>query len=165
MKQQVLTITTEPTLFIGAPACHAVDAVSSVSALRSFHAWRGDAVAVSDIAVVDIAVSDIAVVDMALADMAIAAANAPVANAAIAVVAPAAMANLRAEFGRNAAAAHAWDTTGGAPSFQANKCTKKSGAAKTRTNTTHATKTHKTTCTKTYKTKKRPSSWSGPPNG
>jgi hypothetical protein len=157
MKPQVLTCTTEQTSIIGAPACQAVDAVSSVSAPRSFRAWRGsDAVALADIAVADIAIAD-----TAIADIAIAAANAPVANAALAVVAPAAMANLRAEFGRNAAAAHAWDTTGGAPSFQANKCTKKSGAAKTNANTTHAT----ATCTTTYKTKKRPSSWSGPPNG
>lgn len=96
--------------------------------------------------------------------------------AAVAVAAPAAVAmpaavNLRAAMGRNAAAAHAWDTTGGAPSFQAYPCTEAiCGDINTFKTTTFKTTDINWTDTKTIKTetnknKKRPQSWSGPPNG
>jgi hypothetical protein len=58
--------------------------------------------------------------------------------------------------GRIAAAAHAWDTNGGVPEFQANVCTEK---------TSKSNKTSMKTVKTTVKTIKRPLSWCGPPNG
>ncbi len=84
--------------------------------------------------------------------------------AAIPAVAAAAV---RPAFGRIAASAHAWDTNGGAPSFQAYACTgyvtdHLSNEIINNTETANGlTKTVKTNA----KTKKRPPSWSGPPNG
>lgn len=80
-----------------------------------------------------------------------------------AVAAWEAMAAVRPEFGRTTAAAHAWDINGGAPSSQAYLCTiaPASDALSMCTTATTAlvNKANKT------KTNKRPSSWSGSPNG
>ncbi len=73
-----------------------------------------------------------------------------------------AMAAVRPEFGRIAASAHAWDTNGGAPSFQAYLCTGNKTAK-----TLNSKKNTAKTLVKTVavKTNKRPQSWCGPPNG
>lgn len=80
-----------------------------------------------------------------------------------AVAAWEAMAAVRPEFGRTTAAAHAWDTNGGAPSSQAYPCTVATASDALSICTTATTalvnKANKT------KTNKRPSSWSGSPNG
>lgn len=96
--------------------------------------------------------------------VAVAAASAAAAvETAAAAVVPAAMATARAAFGR--IDAQAWDTTGGAPSFQAHMCANVTTLADITTiSNVTAVLANKPAINKT-KTNKRPPSWSGPPNG